>query len=183
MGADVLLINSPRLVNVKDSLVETGHGKRSAHLDLDDPADVHCLDQLVGSCDVFADGYRGGSLERRGFGGPALEAARSGIVAVSINCFGDVGDWRTRRGFEPIAQAVSGIALTIGSGDRPGLLPGTVCDYLTGGLAALGTIAALRRRSREGGSYRVRASLTQTAMWLADIGTTCDPAAASGLAT
>jgi crotonobetainyl-CoA:carnitine CoA-transferase CaiB-like acyl-CoA transferase len=180
MGAEVLLINSPKLINVKDSLIETGHGKRSAHLDLDGPHDVHRLTRLVQLCDVFVDGYRSGALERRGFGVPALVGTRPGIIAVSINCFGDAGGWRARRGFEPIAQAASGIAWASGSGDRPGLLPGTVCDYLTGGFAALGTIAALLRRAKEGGSYRVRASLTQTAMWLADREMSCDPAAASG---
>jgi crotonobetainyl-CoA:carnitine CoA-transferase CaiB-like acyl-CoA transferase len=180
MGAEVLLINSPKLINVKDSLIETGHGKRSAHLDLDCPDDVHRLKQLVESCDVFVDGYRSGALERKGFGVPALVAIRPGIIAVSINCFGHLGGWRARRGFEPIAQAAAGIASASGSGERPGLLPGTVCDYLTGGLAALGTIAALLRRATEGGSYRVCASLTRTAMWLADMEMSCDPAAASG---
>ncbi|MCH8010290.1 MAG: hypothetical protein IIC91_15680, partial [Chloroflexi bacterium] len=42
----------------------------------------------------------------------------------------------------------------------------------TGYLAALGTIVALARRAREGGSYHVRVSLSRTAMWLQGLGRT-----------
>jgi hypothetical protein len=56
-----------------------------------------------------------------------------------------------------------------------------VCDYLTGCLAALGSVAALRRRAEVGGSYRVRASLVQTAMWVAAAGADLNPAAATGV--
>ena len=37
---------------------------------------------------------------------------------------------------------------------------------MTGYLAALGALAALRRRAREGGSYQVRVSLARTGEWL-----------------
>ncbi|MBV9661672.1 MAG: CoA transferase [Acidimicrobiales bacterium] len=181
LGADVLLVNSPKLINVKDSLVETGHGKRSALLDLDDPGDQATLRNLVPGADVFADGYRAGALEARGFGADDLAALRPGIISVSMSCYGDIGPWRSRRGFEPIAQAATGIATTLGGTGKPEGLPGTVCDYMTGCLAALGTIAALRRRAVEGGSYRVRVSLSQTAMWLESLGAVCDPARSRGL--
>ena len=49
----------------------------------------------------------------------------------------------------------------------PVLIPAAACDYTTGYLAALGTMVALWRRSHEGGSYHVRASLCQTGMWFA----------------
>jgi crotonobetainyl-CoA:carnitine CoA-transferase CaiB-like acyl-CoA transferase len=52
-----------------------------------------------------------------------------------------------------------------GSFDQPQLLQAAACDYTTGYLAALGTMAALWRRSHEGGSYHVRVSLCQTAGW------------------
>jgi crotonobetainyl-CoA:carnitine CoA-transferase CaiB-like acyl-CoA transferase len=180
LGADVLLVNSPFLINVLDSLIDTGHGKCSALLDLDDARDEATLRRLVADADVFVDGYRGGSLERRGFGPEALAAMRPGIVAVSINCYGDVGPWRSRPGFEPIAQSAAGIAYQLAVDGVPGLLPGTVCDYVTGCLAALGTLVALRRRAREGGSYLVRASLVQTAMWISRIGAVVDDLAGSG---
>ncbi len=113
----------------------------------------------------FTQGYRGGSLERRGFGPDALAELRPGIVVVTINCYGDAGPWRTRPGWEQMAQTVSGMAVGQGEPDHPELVPAAACDYTTGYLAALGTLAALSRRAEAGGSYHVRVSLCQTATW------------------
>jgi crotonobetainyl-CoA:carnitine CoA-transferase CaiB-like acyl-CoA transferase len=164
-GAEVLLVNSARLTNVPAFVMDTSYGKRSCCIDLDDPEGVATLRGLAAGADVFAQGYRGGSLARRGFGPGDLVALRPGIVVVTINCYGDVGPWRDRPGWEQMAQTVSGLAVGHGGADHPALLPAAACDYTTGYLAALGTMAALWRRAREGGSYHVRASLCQTAGW------------------
>ena len=110
----------------------------------------------------------GGALQRRGLGPDELAARRPGIVYVSMSCYGDVGPWRERPGWEQLAQTVTGIAAVQGASGAPAvLIPAAACDYTTGYLAALGTMAALWRRSHEGGSYHVRASLCQTGMWFA----------------
>src|SRR5205823_6994928 len=141
--------------------MDTSHGKRSAWLDIAKPDDAARLRELAASSDVFAQGYRGGALDRHGFGPEELAARRPGIVYVTINCYGDVGPWRRRPGWEQMAQSVTGLAAAQGGPDRPALLPAAACDYTTGYLAALGTMIALWRRSRDGGSYHVRASLCQ----------------------
>jgi crotonobetainyl-CoA:carnitine CoA-transferase CaiB-like acyl-CoA transferase len=166
-GADVLLVNSPRLDNIPAFVMDTSHGKRSCCVELDDPSGVATLRALAAEADVFTQGYRGGSLERRGFGPSDLAELRPGIVVVTINCYGDAGPWRMRPGWEQMAQTVSGLAVGQGGSDHPALVPAAACDYTTGYLAALGTMAALWRRSVEGGSYHVRASLCQTATWFA----------------
>jgi crotonobetainyl-CoA:carnitine CoA-transferase CaiB-like acyl-CoA transferase len=167
-GAEVLLVNSPRLENIPLFVMDTSHGKRSCCLELDDPADAAVLRELVREADVFTQGYRAGSLERRGFGPEELAASRPGIVVVTINCYGDGGPWRLRPGWEQMAQTVSGMVIAQGGSDHPELLPAAACDYTTGYLAALGTVAALWRRAHEGGSYHVRASLCQTARWFTE---------------
>ena len=164
-GAEVLLVNSARLVNIPAFVMDTSHGKRSCCLELDDHDDLATLRRLVTDADVFSQGYRGGSLARRGFGPEALAEIRPGIVAVTVNCYGDAGPWRLRPGWEQMAQTVSGLVLGQGGPDHPVLVPAAACDYTTGYLAALGTMAALWRRAREGGSYHVRVSLCQTATW------------------
>ena len=166
-GADVLLVNSPNLDNVLPFVIDTSHGKRSTFLDLDSPDDHARLLALASSADVFAQGYRGGAIERRGLGPDELAARRPGIVYVSMSCYGDVGPWRERPGWEQLAQTVTGIAAVQGDDGAPVLIPSAACDYTTGSLAALGTMVALWRRSHEGGSYHVRASLSQTGMWFA----------------
>ncbi len=170
-GADVLRIDSPSLPNVPAFVMDTGHGKRSAHLDLKYAAEADRLRELVRGADVFGQGYRLGVMERLGFGPEALHELRPGLVYTSINCYGHTGPWLERPGWEQLAQTVTGIAAEHG-GDRPRLLPAAATDYTTGYLAALGTIVALARRAREGGSYHVRVSLSRTGMWLQSLGRT-----------
>lgn len=180
-GADVLLVNSPHLPNVPAFVIETSHGKRSTFLDLERPVDAARLRDLAAEADVFVQGYRSGTLGRRGLGPDELTAARPGLVYVTINCYGDAGPWRERPGWEQLAQSVTGLAAAQGAPGPPRLMPAAACDYTTGYLAAVGTLAALWRRAREGGSYHVHASLCQTAAWLARLGPTCDADAAAGL--
>ena len=180
-GADVLRIASPNLPAIEAFDIETGHGKRSAYVDLDATDGPQRLRSLLAGADVFVDGFRDGSLAHRGFGAEDVVALRPGIIHVAINCYGHVGPWRRRPGWEQLAQAATGMAVEQGVPGPPRLVPAAACDYTTGYLAAYGAMIALARREREGGSWLVRASLCQTAMWIARLGATCDPAAATGI--
>ena len=180
-GADVLLVNAPGLANVFPFVVDTSHGKRSTYLDLTVDADAACLRELARDADVFVNGYRAGALARRSFGPDDLAALRPGIVYASVNCYGNVGPWAARPGWEQLAQTVTGIAVEQGRPTRPELIPAAACDYTTGYLTALGIMAALHRRAHEGGSWHVQTSLVQTAMWFQRLGARCDPSAARGL--
>lgn len=169
-GADILKINSPSLPSVPPFVIDTGHGKRSALLDLDVEEDASTLRTLASTADVFSQGYRKGALERRGFGLEELAELRPGIIYVSINAYGHVGPWAERPGWEQLAQTASGAAVDEGTFEAPRLIGAAATDYTTGYLAALGVMAAMKRRAVEGGSYHVRASLCQTASWLYSFG-------------
>jgi crotonobetainyl-CoA:carnitine CoA-transferase CaiB-like acyl-CoA transferase len=180
-GADVLRIAAPHLPAIQPFVVETGHGKRSAFLDLRDADQARRLRELAHDADVFVDGYRNGSLARYGFDAETLAELRPGIVVVSISCYGDVGPWAQRAGWEQLAQTASGLAHAHSGDGPPRLVPAAATDYTTGYLAAWGAMEALHRRATEGGSWRVRVSLCQTAQWLLRLGARCDPTAHTGL--
>jgi hypothetical protein len=165
-GADVLRVTSPTLPSIPPFVADTGHGKLSTELQLDRTEDLQRLRNLVSEADIFAQGYRSGSLARRGLGLEELTELRPGLIYVSMNCYGHEGPWRERPGWEQLAQTVTGLAHDHGGAAHPRLVPAAACDYTTGYLAAFGTLVALARRAREGGSYHVRASLAQTGMWL-----------------
>ena len=110
-GADVLHINGDHLDNVTGFVIDTGHGKRSASLDLNVADDAETLRARSRDADVFSQGYRGGALAKRGFGPEQLAALRPGIVAVTINCYGDTGPWRLRPGWEQLSQCGNGHSL------------------------------------------------------------------------
>jgi crotonobetainyl-CoA:carnitine CoA-transferase CaiB-like acyl-CoA transferase len=175
-----LHITSPKLPSSQVWVMDTNQGKLSAYLDLDTPADLDRLRALVSQADVFSQGFRAGALERRGLGPEQLVALRPGLIYVSINCYGHVGPWVGRPGWEQLAQTVTGLATGQGTPEEPRRMPAAACDYTTGYLAALGTLVALGRRAREGGSYHVRASLCQSGMWFQRLGPTCDPDRATG---
>lgn len=169
-GADVLKISGPHLPDSGAFELDTGIGKRAAHLDLRAARDAAALRVLASSADVFSQSYRPGALAGRGFAPGDLAKLRPGIVCVSLSAWGRTGPWRDRRGFDTIVQAVSGMALASSDGTKPKYLPVSAIDYVSGYLMALGTMAALARRAAEGGSWLVRVSLARTGRWITDQG-------------
>ena len=168
-GADVLHISAPGLERGGPFEIETGIGKRQTYVDLNVPEDVEVMRELLRDADVFSQGYRLGTIARRGFGPEEVARLRAGIVYVSENCYGHVGPWAQRPGWEQLAQAAAGISHREGDG-VPRLAPAAMNDYSTGFLGAYGAMIALAKRATEGGSWHVQASLAQTAMWYVRLG-------------
>ena len=169
-GADVLKITAAHLPDSGVMELDTGIGKRSAHIDLRDSGGGALLEALASDADVFSQSYRPGALARRGFSPQALARLRPGIVCVSLSAWGTSGAWRERRGFDSIVQAVSGMAHASGDGAKPRLLPVSAIDYVSGYLMAFGASLALARRAREGGSWLVRVALARVGKWIVDLG-------------
>ena len=118
-GADVMKITAPHLPSIGAQEYDTGHGKLSAHLDLRQQSDLETMRELVRQADIFSQGYRPGTLAKRGLSPEDLAAIRPGIVYISLSAFGRLGPWSQRRGFDTVVQTVSGIT------DRQGeLFPG-----------------------------------------------------------
>jgi crotonobetainyl-CoA:carnitine CoA-transferase CaiB-like acyl-CoA transferase len=175
-GATVLHIYSPSRPQLPPFDIDTGHGKLTAFLDLKRQADLASLRGLVKGTDVFSQSYRPQAIAGFGLSPEALAEISPGIVVVSTSCYGAAGPWRTRPGFEQLAQCATGMATAQGTSDNPELCPMVYPnDYITGFLAALGTLAALVRRATEGGSWHVQVSLCRTAMLIEEQGRV-DPA-------
>ena len=182
-GADVLRVTARHLPSISSREDDTGHGKLSAYIDLREQNELDTMIGLVRESDVFSQGYRPGTLARRGLSPEDLAVLRPGIVYVSLSAFGRTGPWSSRRGFDTVVQTVSGITTRQGElfpgpmggpggSGRPGpqFYPVSAIDYLTGYLMAYGTLVALARRAREGGSWLVRISLAQVGRWLVGLG-------------
>ncbi|MBM3621013.1 MAG: CoA transferase [Alphaproteobacteria bacterium] len=170
-GADVLHIAAEHLPYQTDLLMDTGHGKRGAYLDLREAANVERLKALVKGAHVFSQGYRPGTLAARGFSSEALAAMRPGIVCLSLCAYSHAGPWADRRGFDSIVQNVTGMAVAGSSLDKPRNMPVQANDYIAGYIGALGVMLALHKRATEGGSWLVRLSLVQVAHWIGGLGT------------
>jgi crotonobetainyl-CoA:carnitine CoA-transferase CaiB-like acyl-CoA transferase len=168
-GADVLRIGPGSSGDRNPMQRDTGHGKRSAVLDLKSADGRATLRTLAGGADVFSQGYRPGALAGLSFSPEEVAALRPGIVYVSMSAFGTRGPWRDRRGYDSVVQSVSGFCDEVAVDGQPRFLPVSALDYVTGYLAAFGAQVALARRAAEGGSYHVQLSLAQTGRYLAGL--------------
>lgn len=174
LGADVLRIDPPVPAEIRWQHLDTGHGKHTALLDLNDRGDLARAQDLLDDADVLVTGYRPGAVERFGLRTP------DHVVHARISAWGTTGPWAGRRGFDSIVQAATGIAVIESSGETPGVLPAQVIDHATGYLLAAGIVRALTARDgvRAAGAQRplsgdglgrdVSASLVRTAGWLLD---------------
>jgi hypothetical protein len=124
--------------------------------------------ELVGEADIFVQGFRYGSLDRKGLGLKDmldLAAKRNkGLVYVDENCYGPSGPFAERPGWQQIGDAASGASYVMGRalGFDEGisvLPPLPISDMTTGILGALGAMLGIRDRARQGGSYHAVSSL------------------------
>jgi len=170
-GADVLHVSAPYQSDSLGMTLDTGFGKRSAYIDLNEKKDVDRLMMLIQGADIFVQSWRPGVLDAYGLSPQNLVKLRPGLIYVSVSCYGSGGPWANRGGYEPLGQTACGLAVDEGSIDAPLLQPtGTMNDYLVPYLGAGGTLGALIHRSKNGGSYHVKVSLTRASMWLQELG-------------
>jgi crotonobetainyl-CoA:carnitine CoA-transferase CaiB-like acyl-CoA transferase len=127
---------------------------------------------LSALADVFTTSYRHGVNARFGLLPEQLaERNARGIVCLTVNAYGHSGPWAKRPGFDQNGQVATGFAVREGLPGKPRFSPVFyLADLITGYLAAAGMMAALLRRSIEGGSYHVKLSLARSAMWVQEMG-------------
>lgn len=170
-GGDVLRISSPWRPESSTIVIDTGHGKRSAFLDMNTYAGAAQARALADQADIFISSFRPGALDRHGLSPDEVAMRNPGVIYVSISAYGTEGPWRSRAGYDPVGQLASGLAVEEGTLEWPRMTPTiTLNDYLTAYLAAAGAMTALVRRAREGGSYHVKVSLTHSSMWIQRVG-------------
>jgi crotonobetainyl-CoA:carnitine CoA-transferase CaiB-like acyl-CoA transferase len=181
-GADVLNIWRPDDYEVDTIYATANVGVRSAVIDVAAAEGRQRMTALLHEADVFYANRRDGFLEKVGLSAEEAAAVRPGIIHVTVSLHGRTGPWKERAGFDQTAGAVAGIMNLEGTPDAPSLPPVMVVnDNIVAWLSTTGAIAALMRRAREGGSYRVHVSLTRTALWLYSLGL-FDKAYAHGVA-
>ncbi len=172
-GATVLNVTAAHLPFTPTLVIDNGRGKLTTHLDLRAEADRETLRGLAAQADVFVQGYRPGAIAGHGFSPEQVAAIRPGIVCVSLCAYGHAGPWAGRRGFDSLVQNANGMNLeeAAAAGEtKPKPLPCQALDHASGYLMALGAMAGLIRRAREGGSWHVRVALATTGHWIRSLG-------------
>ncbi|HEY5870906.1 MAG TPA: CoA transferase [Candidatus Tectomicrobia bacterium] len=166
MGAEVIKVEPPGgdPLRAQGVIVEGlswyfaafNRNKRSIVLNLRRTAGQEALRRLIATADVVVDNFRPGVMADLGLDWPRLSALRPGIIHTSVTGFGECGPSATRPAFDFIAQAMSGFMSCNGTLDSGPMRSGApISDLVAGLYAALGTVAALYRRTQTGQGERV----------------------------
>jgi crotonobetainyl-CoA:carnitine CoA-transferase CaiB-like acyl-CoA transferase len=178
MGADVIKIEKiprgddsrhsvpPKIGDEAASFLIMNRNKRGMALDLKTAGGKAILHRLVATADVLVENFAPGSLERLGFAYEDLRKENPGLIYCSLSGFGRTGPYRERRGFDLVAQAMSGIMSFTGTGpDGPPLKSGAPLSDITAGiLGAMGILAAYAHRLKTGEGQWVETSLFEAAL-------------------
>ena len=184
-GADVIKVEAPggdhtraaanRRGGFSASFLNNNRNKRSVVLDLKQPGALQALLRLATDADVFVQNFRPGVAERIGIGEAAIRAVSPAVIYVSISGFGEQGPYAGKPVYDPLVQAVSGLATVQAGSDeeRPRLVRTILPDKLTGFAAAQAITAALLARARTGEGQHVRLSMLGAVvafLWGSDMG-------------
>jgi crotonobetainyl-CoA:carnitine CoA-transferase CaiB-like acyl-CoA transferase len=170
-GADVIKVEPPT-GDLTRSLGKARHGiaplfavvnrnKRSIVLNLKHENGVVLLKRLAARADVFVQNFRPGAADRMGIGEAELRRINPKLVYVSISGFGESGPYAHKRAYDPVIQALSGLAdiqADTGTG-RPRMMRLIIPDNVTALTAAQAITAALLARERTGEGQHVRLSM------------------------
>src|SRR6185436_9824795 len=121
---------------------------------------VALFKELCRHADVVTENFSVGTMERLGLGYQALARENPGLVYASITAFGQHGPYADQRGYDMLAQAISGYMSVTGFPDGPPTRSGqSISDYYAGMLCAFSIVSALHYRNRTGHSQRIDTAL------------------------
>lgn len=177
LGASVMRVTSPNLVDYSMLHIDLSWGKWQCSLDLKTEEGKDKLRELILDADVVVQGYRPDVLDKYGFGQQGIidlvKDRERGIISVRENCYGWNGPWYYRSGWQQISDACVGISAGFGKAmglkDNEAVTPVFPnSDYMTGIAGVTGILSALMRRAEEGGSFKVDVALNYYNQWLAN---------------
>ena len=169
-GADVIKIESPAgdlmrnygtmHKGMSSSFLSSNRNKRSLCVDIKAKEGLEVVRKLVRSADVLVQNFRPGAIERMGLGETEVRKLRPDIIFVSISGFGDTGPYVHQRVYDPVIQALCGLAEIQADrhlDGRPRMVRTIIPDKTTAVTAAQAITAALfaRERSTQGQHIRI----------------------------
>ena len=178
MGAEVIKIEKtprgddtrhsvpPKIGDEAASFLMMNRNKRGIVLDLKKKGGAEVLHRLIANADVLVENFGPGVMERFGFGFEALHKKHPSLIYCSLSGFGRTGPYKDRRGFDLVAQAMTGIMSFTGErSDGPPVKCGAPLSDITAGLlAAMGILAAYAHRLKTGEGQWVETSLYEAAL-------------------
>src|SRR5436190_8946407 len=171
-GADVIKIEGPSgdlMRNygsvhngMSSSFLSSNRSKRSLCVDIKAKEGLEIVHKLLPTTDVLVQNFRPGAIERMGLGEATVRKLRPDIVFVSISGFGDTGPYAHQRVYDPVIQALCGLAEIQADrhlDGRPRMVRTIIPDKTTAVTAAQAITAALFARERTGQGQHIRIAM------------------------
>lgn len=135
--------------------------KRSLTLNLKNKKAIGILNKLILKADVFIQNFRPGVIDRMGFGYNKIKKINKNIIYVSISGFGEKGPYSNQRVYDPVIQALSGLADIQRNNDtnEPKMVRTIIPDKTTGLAVAQAISTALFYRERSGIGQHIKISM------------------------
>src|SRR5580698_4201351 len=171
-GADVIKIEPPGIGDLTRAMGANKRGipptfavinrnKRSIAIDLKDHRGLAVLKHLIAGADVFVQNFRPGTADRMGIGEPEMRRIKPDLIYVSISGFGEQGPYVEKRVYDPVIQALSGLAAIQADykTGRPQMMRLIIPDKVTALTAAQAITAAMLARERTGEGQHVKLAM------------------------
>jgi formyl-CoA transferase len=142
-------------------------GKESVVLDLAKAEDKELLAAIIKRTDVFVQNLKPGAIDKLGFPVARLRREHPKLICCSISGFGESGPFATRKAYDLLIQAESGLASITGT-NEPSRVGTSVVDIATGMNAYEAILEALIARQRTGEGAELSVSMFDAmADWMA----------------
>jgi benzylsuccinate CoA-transferase BbsF subunit len=142
-------------------------GKRAISMDLARPEAIEIACELVKHCDVVADNFAGGVMDKLGLGYDKLRRFKPDIVMISMSGYGQTGPFKGFVGYGPPASAAAGFFFTTGyRGLEPAEIGISYPDPNAGIFGAFAIMTALAHRALTGEGQYIDQSQWETALAL-----------------
>ena len=173
LGARILKIESPggdhfRPANGGATFAVVNRNKHGLCVDLKHPRSGDVIARLARAADVVVENFTPGTADRLGIGYAQLSVLNPSLVYCSISGFGSTGPYREFRGYDAVAQAMSGIMASTGEPERPPVRVGpSMIDMGTGMYVVIAMLDALRTRDATGLGAHLELNLLDSALsWM-----------------
>lgn len=177
-GADVIKVESPAGFDPNENMSGPRLGydmqnlhrnKRSLAINLKAAEGKAILMRLVEGADLLVENFRPDVKDRLGLDFETLHRVNPRLILVSISGFGQSGPYRTRAGFDQIAQGMGGMMAVTGlPGQGPVRAGIALADSSAGLYGAVGALVALQERAVSGKGQWVQTSLLEAQIAMMD---------------
>ena len=155
--------------DTSSSFLCLNRGKDGITVDFSNEEDALALRTLIiEEADAVIQNLRPGILDRFDLTATKLRAEKPSLIWCDIGAFGDRGPLAAKPGYDPLAQATTGIMSVTGEGDRPPVRVGvSLIDMGSGMWTVIGLLSSLLERVSSGKGTHVSTSLYETGLaWM-----------------